>query len=72
MIYKENFSANLRRLRKENKLSLQALGDILKISNQAVSLLEMGKNAPSFDVLMATADFFDCSLDYLCGRSDTK
>jgi transcriptional regulator with XRE-family HTH domain len=70
MNYKDIFSSNLLRLRKEHKLSLQALGDILGISNQAVSLLEKGKNVPSFNVLIAIADFFDVSLDYLVGRTE--
>lgn len=70
MNYKNIFSNNLLRLRKERKLSLQALGDILGISNQAVSLLEKGKNVPRFNVLIAIADYFDVSLDYLVGRTD--
>jgi len=70
MNYQIFFSRRLCRLRKEKKLSLQALGDILSISNQAVSLLEKGKNAPSFAVLCALADYFDVSIDYLVGRSD--
>lgn len=70
MNYKQIFSRNLLRLRKEHKLSLQALGDILGISNQAVSLLEKGQNVPRFSVLMAIADYFDVSLDYLVGRTD--
>ncbi len=64
------FAKNLLDLRKTNNLSLVALGDILGISNQAVSLLEKGKRSPSFEILIAIADYFDVSLDYLVGRSD--
>ena len=31
---------------------------------------EAGKNRPDFDGLIALADYFDVSLDYLVGRSD--
>lgn len=47
MDYKNSFSTKLSTLRRENHLSLDALGKILGISNQAVSLLEKGKRSPS-------------------------
>ena len=31
-----------------------------------------GKNRPDFDGLIALADYFDVSLDYLVGRSDRR
>lgn len=31
---------------------------------------EYGERSPSFDCLIALADFYDVSLDYLVGRSD--
>lgn len=68
MDYKTTFSNNLLRLRKENKLSLRKLGGILGITNQAVSLLEQGKNSPKFSVLTTIADYFEVSIDYLIGR----
>lgn len=64
------FAQRLLELRKANNLSLVALGAVLNISNQAVSLLEKGKRAPSFEVLIAIADHFNVSIDYLVGRSD--
>lgn len=70
MNYKNIFSERLLALRKSSKISLQALGDKLGISNQAVSLLEKGRRSPSFEVLLALADYFDVSLDFITGRSD--
>lgn len=64
------FAQKLLELRKTNNLSLMALGRVLGISNQAVSLLENGKQSPSFETLIAIANYFDVSLDYLVGRSD--
>ena len=31
---------------------------------------EYGRSEPTAHILIALADFFDVSLDYLCGRSD--
>lgn len=70
MDYRNLFSARLNNLRKEKKVSLVCLGDVIGVSNQAISLLEQGKRSPSFEVVCALADYFDVSLDYLVGRSD--
>ena len=70
MDYKESFSTKLLNLRKENDLSLEALGNILGISNQAVSLLEKGKRSPSFEIFFAIAEYFNVSTDWLLGRTD--
>ena len=69
-ILRKNFAEVLSTLRKTNKLSLEVLGNAIGISNQAVSLLEKGQRSPSFEVLIALADYFDVSLDYLTGRTD--
>lgn len=70
MNYKDSFSSKLLKLRKDNNLSLDALGQILGVSNQAVSLLEKGKRLPSFDVFYSIADYFNVSTDWLLGRTD--
>ena len=64
------FSERLSALRKDKGLSLVALGSVLSVTDEAVRLLEKGKRSPSFEVLIALADYFDVSLDYLVGRSD--
>lgn len=70
MDFRKNFSERLCVLRKEKGVSLVALGEQLSVTDEAVRLLEKGKRSPSFEVLCALADYFDVSLDYLCGRSD--
>jgi transcriptional regulator with XRE-family HTH domain len=70
LFYRSSFAHRLDALRHQKKLSLQQLGDILGVSNQAVSLLEKGHRSPSFEVLCQLADYFDVSIDYLVGRSD--
>ncbi|MCL2337697.1 MAG: helix-turn-helix domain-containing protein [Firmicutes bacterium] len=70
MDLKNNFASKILYLRKTHQLSLSALGNAVGISNQAISLLEQGKRSPSFEVLIALADYFDVSIDYLVGRSE--
>jgi transcriptional regulator with XRE-family HTH domain len=42
---------------------------VLGIKKQAVHQWETMKNIPSTDALIALADYFDVSLDYLVGRT---
>ena len=58
-------------LRQEKNMTLRQLGAAIGISNQGISLMEMGRRLPSFEVLCRLADYFDVSTDYLIGRSDT-
>ena len=37
---------------------------------QAIQRYEYGERKPAYDVLIALADFFDVSIDYLVGRTD--
>lgn len=70
MNYRENFSNHLLSLRKEKNISMKELGSILGISDEAIRLMEKSKRSPSFEVLCSLADYFDCSVDYLLGRTD--
>lgn len=70
MNYRKNFSECLSSLRKQSGMSLVALGEALGVSDEAVRLMEKGRRSPSFEILIALADYFDISLDYLVGRSD--
>ena len=70
MFDKNFFSERLRKVRIQNKTSQQNLADYLQISKQAVSMMERGQRAPSVEILVALADYFNVSLDYLVGRSD--
>ena len=62
------FSANLRNLRTEHKLSQKNLAQILGIDHQTISRLERDYNEPNLEILEKLADYFKCSVDYLLGR----
>lgn len=64
------FAERLHTLRNESKLNQTQLGDIVGISQFAISKIEKGQRAASIEVLCSLADYFNVSLDYLVGRSD--
>ena len=59
------FSANLRILRKKNKLTLETLGKTLGVSKSALSDYENGHTFPSLDVCEAICQYFGINLDDL-------
>lgn len=63
-------SDRIKILRSTNLLTQKQLADILEISEVSLQRFEYGTARPSLDTLIALADYFDVSLDYLVGRSD--
>ncbi|MDE7238540.1 MAG: helix-turn-helix transcriptional regulator [Lachnospiraceae bacterium] len=63
----QNFSANLRRLRKQKGLTQEQLADAVGVSAQAVSKWEQN-GFPDTPLLSAIADSLDVSIDALFGR----
>ena len=63
------FGEKLYRLRKERKLSQEALALKLEVSRQAVSRWENGETVPNIDTLKLIAKTFDVSVDFLLGRA---
>lgn len=59
------FSEKLQKLRKENKMSQEALADLMEVSRQSVSKWESGQAYPEMDKLLALCKIFKCSLDDL-------
>ena len=66
------FEERLTKLRTKAGVSQQAIGDALNVSRWAVHNYEAGKNRPDFDGLIALADYFDVSLDYLVAGNATR
>lgn len=65
-----NFSTRLKQLREEKKLRQEDLATILNISRQAISNYEQGTRFPKDEkLLIAIANYFNVSTDYLLGRS---
>lgn len=70
MFSKDFFATRLSALRKEANISGRALAAEIGVSQQSVSQFESGSIYPHANTLVALADYFDVSLDYLVGRSD--
>lgn len=62
----------LEELRKANNLSQFSLAQKLNMTQQRISAYEKGIREPDIQVLKQLADFFDCSVDYLLGKSDIR
>jgi len=65
-----NFNECLKKLRKERKANQIELANLLDISPRAFRFYESGDREPNIAGLIALADYFQVSLDYLVGRSD--
>ena len=66
------FSERLREVRNLRDKKQREAADICGVSLRTYQLYEQGKNEPNIARLIALADFFDVSLDYLLGRADTE
>lgn len=62
----------IRNLREDGDLTQQELANLLHISQRSYSHYEMGSRKIPLDILIALADYFDCSVDYLLKRTDKK
>lgn len=60
----------LKKLRKENKKTQKQVADYLGITRPAYTAYESGNRQPDYTTLEKLADYFNCSVDYLLGRSN--
>lgn len=59
------FGAKLKKLRTEDGLTQQQLGDLLGVSKSVVSYYEVNERVPSPDTLVKISKVFHVSTDYL-------
>ncbi|MFV0393274.1 MAG: helix-turn-helix domain-containing protein, partial [Coprobacillaceae bacterium] len=60
-----NFGIKLQTLRKEKRMSQEALAEQLGVSRQAVSKWETGEGYPEMDTIIMISNLFGVTLDYL-------
>ena len=63
---------NLRRLRKEARVSQKKLAEDIGTSQQAINKYENHNIEPDIETLIRLADYFDTSVDYLIGREGNR
>lgn len=64
------YARRLRELREDRDLTQSDIARVLSCSQQAYSLYEAGARQIPIEQLIKLADFYDVSLDYICGRTD--
>ena len=60
----------LRDLRKKRKISQLKLAMDLGMNQNSISRYETGERQADYETLIAFADYFKVSIDYLLGRTD--
>ena len=65
-----DFSERLKRLRTANFLSQKRLSEMLNITDRTLRKYEAKNIEPTLSILIAMANYFHVSLDFLVGRSD--
>ena len=65
-----NFAERIKDLRTRNGMTQEALGKIIGVKYDSISIYERGKNYPEVRNLIVLADYFGVSIDYLVGRTD--
>lgn len=64
------FSERLKDIRANSRMKQREAAEYLGVSLRTYQGYEMGRSEPSIQKLIALADYFDVTLDYLMGRTD--
>ena len=59
-------------LRKEKGLNQVGLAMLLNVSQYTISAIETGRQQPTSELLIALANYFNVSVDYILERSEIK
>lgn len=68
----KEFPDRLRKLREEKRMKRYILSQRCGLHTDAIRRYECGEVEPDLVSLIAIADFFEVSLDYLTGRADYR
>ena len=66
----KNLIERIKNLREDHDLTQAVLASELHISQRAYAHYEGGTRKIPLDILLSLADYYDCSVDYLLGRTD--
>lgn len=59
-------------LRIDNDLTIKQISGILNLHRDVYSRYERGVRDFPIDIIMKLADYYDCSVDYLLGRTENR
>lgn len=64
------FRIRLQQLREKNRISRKVLSELCGLNSDAIRRYERGEIEPTLHSLVAIAEYFEVTIDYLAGRSD--
>lgn len=64
------FRIRLQHLRERKRISRKVLSELCGLNSDAVRRYERGESEPTLHSLVALAEFFEVTVDYLVGRSE--
>lgn len=67
-----DFKERVRQLRMEKKETQSQVAEAIGIQTRHYQRFELGENLPSYANLIALADHFEVTLDYLMCRTDQR
>ncbi|MBR4345997.1 MAG: helix-turn-helix transcriptional regulator [Oscillospiraceae bacterium] len=65
-------AVRLKELRREKQSTQKEVSQHTHIAERQYQYYECGRYKPQYEHLIALADYFNVSIDYLVGRSDKK
>lgn len=65
-----DFSNKLKELRKSHNITQKQLAQEIGASERGIQNYELGNRIPTCEILIALANYFNVSIDYLVGRTD--
>lgn len=68
----EKFTQRLKALRVAKGITQQEIANLFNVTRPCICYWETGKRVPDYQTLIALGDFYDVSVDYLLGCTDTK
>ena len=66
------FGTRLKKERTNKKLTQEELGKLINKTKNGISQYETGKREPDLSTLNKFAEIFNCTVDYLIGRTDKR
>ena len=66
------FAQPLREIRCEKRVTQMEMASVLQMKLRSYHLYEGGDRRPDYEGLVALADYFQVSTDYLLGRTDQR
>ena len=65
------FRQRLQQLREKRRVSRKVLSELCGLNSDAVRRYERGEAEPTLHSLVAIAEYFEVTVDYLVGRTET-